>query len=254
VRTVVLRGTLATTLFVSVAAATNAGAEPVQWTANGHFYDVVLAPGTLSWEEANTAATAAGGHLATITSAAENNFVFSLVNQPRFWNGYSGPWLGGYQDPATQQPTGNWRWVTGESWTYTNWQAGQPNDSGGKAEDKLQFGFASLVSVWNDIMSVDPTPAYRPIAFVLEWEYDPQAPTLEGRASASGLQIELCWQTAEGRFYQLLYSFALAPNQWAPLSTNWVSGDGTGHCEVDTISLGSATKFYRLLSTNAPPR
>jgi Lectin C-type domain len=231
-----------------------ASADPVRWSGNGHFYEVMSAPGTISWEDANTAAVAAGGYLATITSSDENAFVFGIVNNAAYWHDASGPWLGGYQSPATPQPNANWRWVTGEPWSYTNWQNGQPNDSGGKAEDKLQFGFAPLVSVWNDIMSVEPTPAYRPIAYVVEWDYDPLAPTLEAWFSQTSLQIELCWQTAPNRFYQLLYSSVLTTNQWAPLSSNWVSGDGSRHCETDVILPSSPAKFYRLTCTNAPPR
>lgn len=226
-----------------------ASANPVSWSGNGHFYDVVSVPGTITWEDANAAAIAAGGYLATITSQAENDFVFLLVNNATCWHGSSGPWLGGYQSPATQQPNANWRWVTGEAWSYTNWQSGQPNDSGGKVEDKLQFGFASRVATWNDIMSIEPTSAYRPIAYVVEWDHDPLASALEVRCS----QVELCWPTATNRFYQLLYSSALTTNQWVPLFTNWVSGDGTTHCETDAIPAGSPRKFYRLLSTNAPP-
>jgi hypothetical protein len=249
-RTILIRA-LAASFLITLAGP--APAEPVQWPGNGHFYEVVSVPGTISWEDANTAAAAASGYLATITSPAENDFVFSLVNNPVYWHGFSGPWLGGYQDPATQQPSGNWRWVTGEPWTYTNWQAGQPNDSGGKAEDKLQFGFAYLEPVWNDIMSLDSTPAYRPIAYVLEWDHDPLVPALQVRRSQSPPELALCWQTAPNRFYQLLCSSVLNTNQWVPLSTNWIWGDGTIHCEIDLIDSISPTKFYRLLCTNAPP-
>ncbi len=230
-----------------------ASADPAQWSVNGHFYDVVSVPSTISWEQANAAATAAGGYLATITSRAENEFVFSLVNNPTYWHGYSGPWLGGYQYPPTQQPNANWRWVTGELWSYTNWQAGQPNDSGGKAEDKLQFGFAVLAPVWNDMMSVDPVPDYRPVAYVIEWDRDPLAPTLEVRYSQSSSQVELCWQTATNRSYQLLCSYSLAASEWTPLYPNWIPGDGTRHCEVDSVFSQNPLKFYRVISTNAPP-
>jgi hypothetical protein len=240
--------TLAITLLI--ASPGLASANPVSWSCNGHFYDVVSVPGTISWEDANAAAIAAGGYLATITSQAENDFVFLLVNNATCWHGSSGPWLGGCQSPATGQPAANWHWVTGEAWNYTNWQIGQPNDSGGKAEDKLQFGFAPRVSTWNDIMSTDPTPAYRPTAYVLEWDHDPLAPSLE----ISCPPIELCWQTATNRFYQLLCSSGLTTNQWVPIHTYWVSGDGTRHCETDAIPDGSAKKFYRLLTTNAPPQ
>jgi len=216
----------------------------------------VSASGIISWEDANTAAAAAGGYLATITSAAENSFVFSLVNHAAFWHGYSGPWLGGYQSPATTEANANWRWVTSEAWIYTNWQAGQPNDSGGKAEDKLQFGFGTIAPTWNDIMSIDPTPAYRPIAYVIEWDFDPLVPILEIRLlpGTEPSQVELCWQTRPNRWYQLLSVAAFAPNPWVPLNTNWVTGDGTRHCEVDAVLAGGSTnRFYRVLCTNAPP-
>ena len=250
--TTIVARTLATSLLVIPLGF--ASADPVRWSDNGHFYDVVSIPGTLSWEEASAAASAAGGYLATITSPAENVFVFSLVNNAAYWHGYSGPWLGGYQSPATWQPDANWHWVTGEAWSYTNWQSGQPNDSGGRAEDKLQFGFATLVSVWNDIMSVDPTPAYQPSAYVVEWNSDPLVPTLEGRCVQMGSQIELCWQTAPNRFYQLLYSSALATSEWVPSSTPWIAGDGTRHCETDAILPAGPGKFYRLICASTPPQ
>lgn len=228
-------------------------ADAVRWPDNGHFYEAVSVTVPITWEEASAAATAAGGYLATITSQAENNFVFTLVNNAAYWHGSSGPWLGGYQFPATQTPSANWRWVTGEAWSYTNWQTGQPNDSGGKAEDKLQFGFAPLTSNWNDIMSVDPTSAYRPTAYVVEWNNDPLAPTLVISAPASS-EVALCWETAPNRYYQLQWSSVLSSNQWVPLFPAWTTGDGAGHCEIDTIAPGSPQKFYRLLCTNSPPQ
>jgi hypothetical protein len=246
-----LRMVAASILFIPLGLAWG---DPVRWSGNGHFYDVVSAPATISWEDANAAAAAAGGYLATITSRAENDFVFSLVNNAKYWHGSSGPWLGGYQSPATVQPNSNWRWVTGEAWDYTNWQTGQPNHSGGKVEDKLQFGFAALASVWNDIMSLDPTPGYRPIAYVVEWDRDPLAPTLEVRILQTSSQVELCWNTAANRFYQLLYSSSLNPELWVPCSTNWIGGDGLRHCEMETLLPDAATKFYRLLCTDTPTR
>ena len=65
------------------------------------------------------------------------------------------------------------------------------------------------------VMSIDPTPAYRPIAFVLELDHDPLAPTIEARGSQIPSQIDLCWQTATNRSYQLLFSSTLTTNQCA---------------------------------------
>ena len=108
-------------------------ADLYEWSAssggNAHFYETVLAPGGIDWESAQAASLARGGYLATIASATENAFVFDLVNDDLdFWipvpNShwpavnviyYEGPWLGGYRTPD-----GIWRWVTGETFSYSN--------------------------------------------------------------------------------------------------------------------------------------
>ena len=97
---------------------------------NGHLYELVLkptspAPESIGWAEAsNEVATLYPGfHLATITSAAEMNYVDSLLL------GITGEyWIGGYQDGSETSPAEGWNWVTGEAWSYTAWGAGEPND------------------------------------------------------------------------------------------------------------------------------
>jgi hypothetical protein len=124
---------------------------------NGHYYEAVLVPGGITWDDANAAAEAKGGHLATITSAAENQFVYNLVaGDDRYWifdsNAY-GPWLGGYQPAGSPEPAGGWIWVTGESFSYTNWWTGEPNNGGSAdVEESLHFiGGNTLQSpAWND--------------------------------------------------------------------------------------------------------
>ena len=128
---------------------------PVQWLAsqggNRHFYLPVSVPGGLSWDRAAVLAEMAGGYLATITSAEENAFVFSLIQDPVYWNGPRGPWLGGYQLPGRPLSEG-WQWVTGEPFVYASWSPGQPNDSGGVDETRLEFGWgaAIIADTWND--------------------------------------------------------------------------------------------------------
>jgi hypothetical protein len=154
----------------------------VQWAGNGHFYGVVSVPGGISWGEANVAATSAGKYLATITSQQENDFVFSLVDQPQYWHspyGSSnyGPWLGGFQSPPTTLPATNWNWVTGEPWGYTNWHPGEPNDFQGLAQDRLMYideGTSVLrASTWNDEVS-GGYGGHPPIAYVVESVPEPR--------------------------------------------------------------------------------
>ena len=161
-----------------------ADAAPVQWSENGHSYEVISAPVGITWEDANAAAVASGGYLATITSQEENDFVFALVDFPDYWSdpitGNRGPWLGGYQSPPTTDPSDNWQWVTAEAWGYTNWAVDQPNDLNGWVEDKLHFFVPSTggtrASTWNDIRNSDP--GGKPVAYVVEFEPVPEPSTL----------------------------------------------------------------------------
>jgi len=127
----------------------------VQWPTsqggNGHFYEVVSAPAGISWGNASLSATNRGGYLATLTTAEENAFVFALANQdPTIWYSGYGPWLGGIQPAGSAEPSGGWKWVTGEPFSCKNWTPGQPNNN--QNEDRIQFGGqADRSSTWNDI-------------------------------------------------------------------------------------------------------
>lgn len=118
--------------------AVSAHAAPIQWTGNGHSYDVYLLDPVLTWEDARDAAEEKGGYLATITSADENEFVWDLVSDKDNFSSY---WLGGYQTDGNDEPKGNWAWVSGEEWDYTNWAPGEPDDNtvGGNKQNYLHF-------------------------------------------------------------------------------------------------------------------
>lgn len=109
---------------------------PVYWTENGHRYELVHHADGLTWHEAQALAQAKGGYLATLTSAAENAFVASLLADVEpMWvldevNKNLGPWLGGQQLADGEEPEGGWVWVNDEGpFSYTNWNEGQPNDN-----------------------------------------------------------------------------------------------------------------------------
>ncbi len=112
---------------------------PVKWSkadgGNGHEYLVVVEPRTVSWDQAHEKAQAMGGHLVTITSMAEEDFVVRLLNKDQYWyraaeTGYMrGPWIGAVQLKGAREPDGGWRWVTGEPFLYSDWKRGEPNDA-----------------------------------------------------------------------------------------------------------------------------
>ena len=98
------------------------------------------------------------GHLVSITSAEENQFVFE--NLPSAIQGNY--WIGGLQNAAApdySEPAGGWRWVTGENFNYLNWQDGEPNDGQGfpPVEDKLQI---LSNGKWNDSPGTAPLGGY----------------------------------------------------------------------------------------------
>jgi len=143
------------------AVAGTAVAQPVQWRVedggNGHWYEVLVAAPYTSWSQAGAIASARGGYLATVTSAAEWSFVKQVSNQSDAWIGpdsICGPWLGGYQnrnDPDHSEPTGGWQWVTGEPFSFTDWGGGEPNnDCGGVVEDYLCMWDVGNPR-WNDL-------------------------------------------------------------------------------------------------------
>jgi len=107
---------------------------PISAGGNGHYYEAVLVPGGFTWYDAYAAAEAKGGYLATITSEAENEFVYNLVaGDDRYWyydsyGNTQGPWLGGYQPEGSSEPDGGWAWVNGEVFEYKDWAGGQPDN------------------------------------------------------------------------------------------------------------------------------
>ncbi|MDA7676359.1 hypothetical protein N8584_00040 [bacterium] len=113
-------------------------------------YEIV--EGSFTWHEAKADAEARGGHLATITSELEQNKIWAL--------GAQSEWLGGTDEGSE----GNWRWVTGEAWDYTNWDTSlnQPDNNNGK-EHYLHFHNGR--SFWNDY-TIDPLEVIR--GYILE--------------------------------------------------------------------------------------
>ena len=140
--------------------AAHASAAPQYFSGTEHYYEYV--PDALYWYDARDAAEArwhlgVSGHLATVTSEAENDFIANtlLADGPTI-----GCWLGGWQPAGSPEPDGGWTWITGEPWEYTNWrtvEAGagrdQPDDAGsyGSEECLIIYGAQNdIPGMWND--------------------------------------------------------------------------------------------------------
>ncbi len=107
--------------------------------ANNHTY---IAYATTGWNAAQATAQLLGTNLVTIDSAEENewirlNFGNLLGVDRRIWIGFN--------DVASE---GTFQWADGSPVTYTNWNPGEPNNSGG-VEDWTEFLGSN--GRWNDI-------------------------------------------------------------------------------------------------------
>jgi hypothetical protein len=158
-------------------------AAPVEWTVNGHWYEVITTPGGINWDNAQAAAVAVGGYLATLTTNAENSFAFALADAaPSAWiivggpfGEVGGPWLGGFQPDGSPEPGGNWTWNNGEglfttAGYNTNWISGSPNNFGAGGENRNQFYGLNLqrTAKWNDNLNTRLMNGY-----VIEWNSSP---------------------------------------------------------------------------------
>jgi Lectin C-type domain/Secretion system C-terminal sorting domain/SprB repeat len=111
---------------------------------NGHGY--YQSDDEYSWPDAKTIAASLGGHLVTITDAGESNLVKTQLAQPDF-----GSWIGLFNNGSP----GSFEWVTGETFSFTNWNVNEPNNENGSAstiaEPYVHIRGAAPNDGWNDI-------------------------------------------------------------------------------------------------------
>ncbi len=169
---------LATCLF-TMGLTTTAIATP--YAFDGSYYEIFETPDSnIGWEQARDIAFSLTytdgsqtffGHLATVTSDAENTFISNLLFTESIQK--DAYFLGGYQTPPTTEIdyAADWHWVTGEEWVYTNWRNGEPNNtySGGGSEEHLEI-YSSQGGLWNDVQSVDGSGRQ---GYVVEYEAAP---------------------------------------------------------------------------------
>jgi hypothetical protein len=155
------------------------------WSTNGHTYEVFLDSSGITWTQAQTNAIALGGNLVSITSAAENAFVYSLVSDSSFWvleaatGNKIGSWLGGVQPNGSPEPAGGWQWVDGDTFSYTDWSLGEPTNgvnspgnAGLNIENRIQFFWdknnPNNYGAWNDYPDSPVSPQNMPISYIVE--------------------------------------------------------------------------------------
>ncbi|MDP1586191.1 MAG: lectin-like protein, partial [Prosthecobacter sp.] len=148
-------------------------------TFGGHRYRHL--PDILSWTAAKAKAESMGGHLATITSKEENDWI-----KQNFITGLpagTGVWLGATHDGVP----GHWRWVTGEPFDFKGWGPGEPNDR----PEELAISFARSDQgplAWYDMRDSGFGNKDRRSGLLIEWDDDGQtkSPPLAAAPSTPG--------------------------------------------------------------------
>jgi hypothetical protein len=115
----------------------------------GHFYAAV--DNRATWAGAKEYCERRGGHLVTISSKEENDFVLALADGMEKQEA----WIG----LTDERKEGAWEWVTGEPGGYTSWSTGEPNNAGGSEDCALL-----TENGWNDL------GADSWCGFICEWE------------------------------------------------------------------------------------
>jgi hypothetical protein len=155
----------------------------IVWSGNGHGYLFVPKVG-ITWDEASAESQDAGGHLVTLSSAEENDFVFREVLGANldasfhpadntyglhFW----GPWLGAERIPDSGGADARYAWTwtdAAEPFTYADWfLPSEPSDQSGVSETRAFYYShdAAPTGAWADI---EPTGTGVVSGYVVEFE------------------------------------------------------------------------------------
>ena len=219
-----------------------------------------------SWFTAKAAAEAriyngVNGHLATVTSQAENDFLFSLVSGS--FSGFQGAWLGG------KAPEG---WLhgpeNGMAFSYTHWGGIEPNNMG-YAYMNIGTTFAGIgPGFWADDGGVPgvPEPMNDPvIGYFVEYEnaapFAVSAVSRKAHSGAGNFNVDLpligtpgveCRTGGATNDYQVVLTFGSAVtfnNASVTSGTGSVSSSSGGGTTTVTINLTGVTNAQRITVT-----
>ena len=113
------------------------GVEPIIGVYQGHTYYFIQR--NSSWYAARYLCEKMGGHLVSIETAAENEYLWNFT-------GNAGVWIG----LTDQDHEGIWQWPDGSSLSYSNWAGGEPNNYAGNNEGCENYGHQTTNGAWND--------------------------------------------------------------------------------------------------------
>ncbi len=202
-------------------------------TLAGHRYQFV--PAKLTWPEAKARAESLNGHLATITTTNEDEFIrtsfarFITVKNSAFWIGL-----------AREDSASGWRWVTGEPFSYSNWGKGEPNaeSNGGAPPFHVCYARRGAADIkWADtVRDHQEAPAFVH-GLLVEWDS-----TNAATASATGT-VETRLATIAGQFTALRDEKIMRPHKQSLAELNGQYAEALDRTMKTAAPAGSADEL-----------
>lgn len=180
--------------------------QPSTLEFNGHYYKFFS--NKMKWHDAKAYCESIGGHLVTISSMEENDFVVSICTELIQL---------GLTDEEVE---GEWKWVTGEPYTFSNFDPGEPNNQGDEdyayisnlghgrwGDGHLARENWAFVCEWDSAAELSGTPeSPSPVYGSLE-QY--MADIILNRSNYTGVLKNMDGSTPQN----YLYNYALQPQQ-----------------------------------------
>lgn len=108
--------------------------KPIEY--NGHMYQII--DKCMNWKDAKAYCEYLGGHLVTITTINEQNFIYDNLVKPTG--------IGFLIGLTDEKKEGVFEWITGEPYDYSNWDPGEPNNEFGNEN----YALIKSTGKWND--------------------------------------------------------------------------------------------------------
>jgi hypothetical protein len=140
------------------------GTDAITWKTNPNNQEQYALVECGKWEDCKIQAARAGAQLASITSSAENQWIADTLVPS---NSNKGAWIG--LNDIDQE--GSYKWLSGENFSYSNWNSGEPSNSGNEDVIAMIAG-----GKWNDD-SIDNTTVNRAVfekkSDGIDWKTNP---------------------------------------------------------------------------------
>jgi len=192
---------------------------------DGHYYHIPIE--RKDWDGAKAYCESLGGHLVSINSEDENDYVKGLIKYLMYDK--TEVFIGAYNDDGT------WRWSNGDSFDVDFWGKGEPNGGAYAA-----YGSSGKLN-WGAVGNIEAR-------FVCEWEnldgvggVDASLPTIRTAA-------ELAAIANTDASYRLISDIDLSDVEWTPISGFTGTLDGGGYA-IKNLTLNTSEGNVGLFST-----